>query len=127
MNTEKLFEVAVREKFRFPFRGMVSAEDLWDLDVKNLDTVFKALNKQLKQANEESLLEVKTKQDQELDMMIEIVKYIVKVKQSELNERLAEKSKKEQKQKILEILESKQEDSLKNKSEEELKAMLESL
>ena len=39
-----MFEIAARNKFRFPFKGMISTEDLWDLSVENLDNVFKTLN-----------------------------------------------------------------------------------
>jgi len=101
MNEKNVFEVAVTEKFRFPFRGQITVEDLFDLNVKDLDAVFKTLNSQLKQVQEESLLEVKSKQDKELDMKIEIVKHIVKQKLEEQDARLKEKEKKEQKQKFL--------------------------
>jgi hypothetical protein len=124
MSEKNVFEVAVSEKFRFPFKGFISVEDLFDLNVKDLDSVFKSLNSQLKQAQEESLLDVKSKQDQELDMKIEIVKYIVKMKLEQQELRNQVKEKKEQKQKILEILAEKQNDSLKNKTPEELQAML---
>jgi len=124
---EKMFEVAVRNKFRFSFRGLISVEDLWDLSVVNLDSIFKTLNSQLKQTKEESLLDVKTKQDKELDVKIEIVKYIVKVKLEEENLRLKAKERKEQKQKILEILSEKQDENLKGKSIEELEKMLNEL
>ena len=43
-----LFEVAVREKYRFPYNGMISTEDLWDLSVNALDSIFKTLNKDKK-------------------------------------------------------------------------------
>jgi hypothetical protein len=125
MNIEKIFEIAVRTKMRFPFRGMISVEDLWDLGVRDLDLVFKSLNSHVKQAKEESLLDTKTKEDEVLDIQIEIVKYIVKVKLEEENARLQAKAQKEQKQKIMSILASKQEEELKNKSVDELKAMLE--
>jgi len=125
--SEKMFETAVRTKMRFPFRGMVSVEDLWDLPVESLDSIFKTLNSQLKQVKEESLLDRKTKQDKELDTKIEIVKYIVIVKQEEEDLRLKAREKREQKQKILEILATKQDESLQNKTEEELKAMLDQL
>jgi hypothetical protein len=127
MTIENKFEVAARTKMRFPFRGLVSVEDLWDLNVNNLDSIFKTLNSELKQVQEESLLNVKTKEDKELDVKIEIVKYIVTVKIEEENAKLQVKVKKEQKQKIMEILSSKQEESLQNKSEDELKAMLSEL
>ena len=122
-----IFEVATRNGFRFNFKGMISVEDLWALNVRDLDSVFKILNSQLKQVNEESLLDVKTKQDQELDTKIEIVKYIVKVKQEEENMRLKAKEQKEKKQKIMEILATKQESNLQNMSEDELKKMLSEL
>ena len=126
MTNVNIFEVVNRSKFRFPFKGMAGAsvEDLWDISIENLDSVFKVLNSQLKQVNEESLLDVKTKQDEELDMKIEIVKYIVKVKQEENNLRLKAKEQKEKKQKIMEILATKQESNLQNMSEAELTKML---
>ena len=124
---EKMFETAVRTKMRFPFKGVVSVEDLWDLSVENLDTVYKTLNSELKKATEESLLNTKTKQDKELETKIEIIKYIVKVKQEEELLRLKAKERKEQRQKILEIMAMKQDESLQNKSIEELTAMLNEL
>lgn len=127
MTSERMFEMAVRTKMRFQFKGLISAEDLWDLSVENLDLVFKNLNSQLKQVKEESLLETKTKEDKELDMKIEIVKYVVKVKLEEQELRLKVKVQKEQKQKIMEILSTKQDESLQNKSVDELRAMLEGL
>jgi len=122
--SEKMFEVATRSKMRFPFRGLVSVEDMWDLSVANLDTVFKSLNSQVKQAKEESLLDTKTKEDEVLDLQIEIVKYIVKVKLEEEAMRLQAKEKKEKKQKLLSILSEKQENELQNKSVDEIQAML---
>jgi hypothetical protein len=125
--SEKMFEVAVRSKMRFPFRGLVSVEDLWDLSVKDLDSVFKALNSQVKQAKEESLLETKSKEDEVLDTQIEIVKYIVKVKLEADAVRLQAKEKREQKQKLMSILSEKQESDLRGKSTEEIQKMLDEL
>lgn len=127
MNTEKLFEVATRVKMRFPFRGLVSAEDLWDLPVKSLDQIFKTLNSQLKQVKEDSLLDTKTKEDKELDMKIEIVKHIFNVKLEEQEKREKAIERREKKQKIMEILSDKQDQDLQNKSPEELQKMLNEL
>ena len=123
-NTTNLFEVAARNKFRFQYKGLISVEDLWALSTGSLDSIFKVLNSELKQVQEESLLNTKTKADKELDMKIEIVKHIVAVKIEEENTKLQAKEKKAQKQKIMELLETKQDESLQNKSEDELKAML---
>ncbi len=127
MTNTNLFEVATKGKFRFPFKGLVSTEDLYDLSVENLDQVFKSLNSELKQVKEESLLDSKTKEDTELDMKIEIVKHIVSLKLEEKKARLEEKEKKEQKQRILEILSTKKDESLQNKSVDELQALLSDL
>jgi hypothetical protein len=124
---EKMFEVAVRNKYRFNFRGLISSEDLWDLSVKDLDSIFKELNHKLKEAKEESLLNTKSKEDKELDVKIEIVKYIVKTKLEEEELRNKAKQDKEKKQRILEIISNKQETELTNKSIEELTAMLNDL
>lgn len=122
--TTNLFETATRKKFRFPFKGMISIEDLWDLSVKNLDTVFKALNAEAKQANEESLLAVKTDEDTILDMKIAIVKHIVNVKLAEAEQSKNAAIKREQKRKLQELIANKQDEALQGKSIEELQAML---
>ena len=127
MEVGRMFEAATREKMRFPFRGLVSVEDLWHLSVTNLDSVFKTLNSQVKKAQEESLLATKSAEDEKLLMQIEIVKHIVTVKQSEAANRANEKETREKKQKIMEILADKQDTALKNMSEEELLKMLESM
>lgn len=126
-NNINVFEVATRNAYRFQFKGMISVEDIWNLSPKELDSIYKTLNSQLKQVNEESLLQIKTQQDQELDTKIEIVKYIFQVKQEEENLRLQAKEIKEKKQKLMEILSKKQDASLENMSEEEIKKMLSEL
>ena len=125
--TINLFEMATRKKFRFPFKGMISVEDLWDLSVNNLDTVFKALNAESKQAKEESLLAVKSDEDTILDAKIEIVKHIVNVKQYEATQRQHAVAMREQKRKLQELIANKQDAELQGKSIEELQAMLSAL
>ena len=127
MKNAIIFEIATREKFRFPFRGLVSVEDLWDLSPENLDEVFKVLNSQRKKVNEESLLSVSTEEDTELTMKIDIVKYIVDVKLQEREASMKAAEKKEKKQKIMAILNMKQDEDLRNMSSDELKAMLDNL
>lgn len=121
---EKKFEFAVRNKVRFPYRGLITVEDLWDLSVESLDTVYKALNKQKKQADEESLLETKTSEDVMLDTQLAIVKYIFETKVAEINARKSEQERKEYNQKIMAIIASKEEQALQDKSIDELKKML---
>ena len=127
MEVNKMFEVAVRNKFRFPFRGTISVEDLWDLSVQQLDGIFKTLKSQEKRAQEESLLDTRTPEDEILMTKIEIIKYIVNVKLSEARQAERARELHDQKQKILGILADKQDEDLRNKTPDELRAMLEQL
>lgn len=124
---EKMFEFALKNKVRFPYKGLVSVEDLFDLSVKDLDGIFKTLNAQIKKSQEESLLATKTKEDETLSVQIEIVKHIVKTKLDEAETAKQSKELKEKKQKIMEVIAAKQDESLKNASVEELQAMLANL
>lgn len=124
MAINELFVVASRQKFRFPFKGVATVEDLWDLGVRDLDTIFKALNSQKKQAQEESLLSTKSKEDAVLEAKIEIVKYIVTTKLAEAEQKRIRDEQREKKNRIAEILADKQDEELRGKSVAELQAML---
>lgn len=127
MSREEMFIKASREKMRFPYKGLATVEDLWDLSVTELDKIYKSLNAKAKQAQEESLLEVKTSEDEALTAQIEIIKYIVSVKLEEKKAAEMAKERKEQKQKIMSILASKQDEALQGKSIEELEKMRDEL
>ena len=124
---KNLFELATRYKYRFPYRGQITIEDLWDLRLADLDSVFKTLNAEVKKASEESLLKLKTKEDEELSDKIEIVRYIVSAKLEEQKIRENEKTNKEMKQKLLAIKARREEAALENISDEELDNMIKEL
>ena len=121
------FEVAVRNKYRFPYKGMISVEDLWDLSLTSLDSVYKTLNSEKKQSEEDSLMSTKDEKTTELQNKIDIVKYIYSEKVAEREKKKMETENKAKKQRIMEILANKQNAALENMSEDELKAMLESM
>ena len=125
--SKNMFEVATRTKMRFPFKGMISAEDLWDLSVQNLDKVFKTLNSQRKEAQEESLLNTKSSEDERLETQIEIVKYIVNVKLEERAAMVKAAENKEKKQKIMALMAKKDDEAMENMSKEELQRLLDEL
>lgn len=127
MTVENIFEYATRNKVRFSFRGLISVEDLWDLSLTNLDSIYKELNKQPKQSEEESLLNIKTHEDELLNVKIEIVKHIVSVKLAEKEAREKASVKKAQKQKIMSIIAAKQDEALQNSSIDDLQKMLDEL
>lgn len=122
-----IFEYAVRNKVRFPFKGMISAEDLWDLSLIDLDSIYKTLNKQVKLTEEESLLTTRTNVDTVLEVQIAIVKYIVAVKLEEREARAKAAAKNAQKQKIMAIIATKEDEALHNSSVDDLKKMLDEL
>lgn len=124
---EKMFEFALRNKVRFPYKGMITVEDLYDLSVRDLDTIFKTLNAQAKRSQEESLLATKTKEDETLSVQIEIVKHVVATKLADAEAAKHSKEVSDQKQKIMEIIATKKDAALQNMSVEELQAMLENL
>lgn len=119
-----MFEIAVRNKFRFPFKGQISVEDLWDLSLENLDTVFKTLNAQVKLASEESLLNEKDKEVEIVEQKIAIVKHIVAVKQAEAAKRRDAAKLYEQKQKLMALIAKKEDEALDGLTADELKKML---
>lgn len=127
METNKMFEIAVRNKFRFPFKGAISVEDLWDLSVQQLDGIFKTLKGQEQKAQEESLLDTRTPEDEVLKIKIDIIRYIVTVKLDEAKKAEYAKEARDQKQKILGILAEKQDEDLRNKTPDELREMLKQL
>jgi hypothetical protein len=124
---EDMFVLASRMKLRFPYKGIVSVEDLWDLPVQELDRIFKALNAKLKTEKEDSLLGPKEKSATDLELQVAIIRYIVGVKLNEMAIRKAEVERAGKKQKILAIMSEKQDMDLKAKSLDELTKMLEDL
>ena len=127
MKEMNIFEYATREALRFPYKGSQSVEDLWQLSVRELDSIYKTLNKQVKQSEEESLLSTKSNVDTELEVQIAIVKHIVSVKLAEKEAAERASAKKAQKQKIMSIIATKQDEALQNSSIDDLKKMLDEL
>ncbi len=119
-----LFVIATKEKYQFPYKGMINVIDLWDLSVQELDKVFKSLNAEVKKSEEESLLTTKSKEAEVLANKIEIVKYIVGIKLAEKKNREDAQKKREMKQRLLEIKAKRQDQALENMSDEELDKMI---
>ena len=124
---ENIFEYATRNKLRFPFKGTISVEDLWDMTPENLDTVYSALVREQNKLGEESLINDRSVESTELDIKITIVKYIFNVKKDERIAREAEYERNAQRQRILSIIADKKDDELKSMTIEELTAKLNNL
>ena len=119
-----LFVLATRQKFRFPFNGQISAEDLWDLSPDQLDRVYKTLKKDQKTSNEESLLAIRTSEDSALDAKIELVKFIFDTKQADKLAAVAKAEADAKKKQIRELIAEKKNKQLEALSVEELEKLL---
>lgn len=78
-----IFERAVREKTRFAFKGSIGVEELWDLSLTNLDTIYGNLETELEGLPKKSLLSTNSKQRKEIEFKQEIIKHIVETKKIE--------------------------------------------
>ena len=128
MENTNLFVIATREKYRYPYKGIISTEDLWDLSPQGLDSIFKTLNSQIKALGEESLLaEVEDRGASVLRNKIDIIKYILRVKleMKARNEQEAVNAAK--RQHIMEVIASKEDAALREMSVEDLNKMLNNL
>lgn len=123
-----IFEKATRIRLRFETsRGNLNVEDLWKLPLTELDKLAIALNKQLKEASEESFIKTKTNNTVLLELRFEIVKHIIDTLLAENEEKKKAADKKAKRDQLLELIAKKENQELEGKSLEELKSELSKL
>ena len=112
----------LKNKFRFEFKGMISIEDLFDLNLADLDVIYKSLKREEKDLQGDSLLDNdENPKVREVEVKIEIVKSIFGMKQAEIARAERALANKAQKDKILAIIEDKENQELSEKSIDELR------
>ena len=126
-----MFEKASRLQLRFATdRGPLSAEDLWLLPLTsargnaNLDDIARGLHAKLKSGEDVSFVVKERKSDEATQLAFDIVKHVIDVRLNEAQASLLEKKRAEKKQKIMEILASKQDESLHGMSVEGLQKLM---
>jgi len=118
-----IFEQATKSALRFKAtNGLISTEDLWGLQLTQLDTIAKSLRKELREADD-SFIDTKSSNDQ-LELKFEVVKHIIASKIADRDAKNVERDKAARKQQILGVLAQKKSDSLQNMSVEALEAEL---
>jgi hypothetical protein len=115
-----MYKRSSRLKLRFPYRGQISDEDLWDLPVGELDKLHQQLTARQESTKGKSLLKKKSAEDEVLQLQIDIVTDVVETKLAEARKLAERVSRKQQKDRIREILAKKQDQSLMDMSEEDL-------
>jgi len=122
-----MFEKATRMKLRFNYKGVCSVEDLWDVPLRDLDAMYRSLTKQKRDAEGDSLLETRDRGTEVLTLQTSIIKHVVEVRLQERKDIEEASAKAAKKQKILSIIAEKQDQSLRDMSEEDLANMVNSL
>ncbi|WP_298502421.1 hypothetical protein [uncultured Methanobrevibacter sp.] len=118
----------LKNKYRFEYRGLISVEDLFDLNLEDLDLIYRGLKRAENDLLGDSLIETADNpKKREVEAKIEIVKSVFDMKQTEMENAKRAFENKVQKAKILAIIENKQDQELSEKSIEELKKIYDSL
>lgn len=119
------FKEASRLKLRFTTeKGFLSAEQLWDLSLPVLDRLAIQLEEEYKESGKKSFLIAKSKKDKVAKLKFDIVIDILTTKVDEAKAVNKAAETKAHNQKILALIAEKSEEDLKEKSIEELEAML---
>ena len=127
-----MFEEAIRLKLRFETaKGALTVEDLYDLPLTsanrpNLNDIAKELSRYLRE-NEEDFVGTASKADTAAQLKFAIVKHVIAERLAENEAAKAAADRRETKARIMELIAKKQDESLQNKSLEELQAMVAAL
>ena len=128
-----MFEKAARLKLRFQTsKGLLTVEDLFDLPLTsqtgkaNLNGIAVALHNKLRVDLSVSFVEP-AKANEADEVAFEIVKHIITTKIAERDAAAAAAAKKEAKQKIMALIDQKQNEALGAKSLDELQELLKSM
>ena len=128
-----LYKKAAQVKLRIQTcKGLLSVEDIWGLSLANLDASIRSLAPLVKKYQTEdsdldflsSNSDTKSEEISLLELSFEILKDVYITKKEEANAKAKARETKEFNQKIMSLIAEKQENSLKDKSVEELMAMI---
>lgn len=127
-NTNDLFIIAARKKFRFESsRGGLLTEDLFDLPLTILDNIAVALDEKIQKAGRKSFIEKRTASTTDLESQLEIVKFVIETKQAEAEAKKARELKASQREFLVKLREEKQLKKLEGQSLEEIEAQIKAL
>ena len=126
-----IFEQATRSKLRFSTtKGMLTVEDLWDLPLVsmsgaqvNLDDMARVAYKEMEESACQSFVQKASKISETAKLRFDIIKHIIDVKLAERDAAIERSEKAVKKQRILELIATKEEESLAGKSLEELQKL----
>lgn len=128
MIMENILIEALKNKYRFEYKGLINVEDLFDINLEGLDQIYRDLKKVENDLQSDSLLDANENPlKKETENKINIVKNIFEIKVEEIEQAKIALAKKAQREKILAIIENKQDQELSEKSIKELRKIYDSL
>lgn len=123
-----MFEAASRLKLRFDYKGQCSVEDLWDIPLVKLDSMYQKLAAEKRAVvNAESLLTPKTVETTDLDLKLAVLRRIVEVRLAEQAAKDNARERAERKRELYALIADKQKEELRGKSLEDLQALVNAL
>lgn len=126
-----MFKSATKLKLRFTSsKGVLTTEQLWDLNLTDLASMIKTIKKQLKGSegdDELSFLDATRTTDTENQLRFDILRDVYLTKKADNDAARTAADRKTQKAKIAELIAEKEEGALKDKSLADLKKMYEEL
>lgn len=123
--SNQLFVKATRRKYRFKVsRGNVSVEDLWDLDLDDLDKIAIQTNEEIQKQGKQSFVKTKSVANTDLTNKLDILKFIIETKLTEDEARKTRAEKASQKDLLKTLLEKKKMEELENLTPEQIQAKL---
>lgn len=119
-----IFKYAVKKKLRFNYKGLCTIEDLYDIPLSDLDSMYGALKRRQKNFGSDSLLNKKSSEEKEVAIKIEIIENIVADRFADIDKAKKAQQIREKNRRIAEIIADKEDAALHEMSLEDLKAML---
>ena len=120
-----IFKKAAQQKLRFSTsRGTLTAEQLFDLPLTELDKLAVELESSYEESKGKSFLKKRTTKDVTIKLQFDIVLDVLQTKVGEAEAAQELKDTKEHNQKILTLISEKKDGELKGKSIKQLEAML---
>ena len=120
-----IFKKASQQKLRFNHaKGSLSVEQLWDLNLEDLDVLAVGLEEQVEKSAAKSFLTETSSANKVAKLRFEISLAVLQTKVANRDRALLAADTRKKRQRIAELIATKQDESLADKSIEELEALM---
>ena len=120
-----IYKKAAQNKLRFPTtKGSLTAEQLFDLSLSDLDNLAVLLDNSYEESKGKSFLKKRTVKDANIKLQFDIVIDVMQTLSAEQEAEQTKREIKEHNQKIITLISEKKDDALKGKSVKQLEQML---